>query len=116
MTSNVISAVNTTGQCASTTQPRGHTQGSKRTRGGKTVQTDVPPAKRATQLTRSPTEESQPLALTEADIPWIVNAVKKGLSESSASTQINDTLPTDQEDKEDFDFSRECYISLLVPF
>ena len=42
--------------------------------------------------------------------------MKKGLSESSASTQISDILPTDQEQEEEFDFSSECYISLIVPF
>ena len=52
----------------------------------------------------------------EADIPRIVDAVRKGLSQPSASTQISDALPTDQEQEEEFDFSGECYINLIIPF
>ena len=116
MTFNAIAAGNTAGQRASTTQACGRTQVSKRTCKDQTVQTDVPPTKRTTQRTTSTTEKSQPLALTEADIPWIVNIVKKELSEFLASTQISDTLPTDQEQEDKFDFSGEYYISLVVPF
>ena len=110
VTSQVISVWNNTGQCALTTQARGGTRGSKRTRGD-----HVLPAKRTTRRTSTPAEESQSPALTEADIPRIVDAVKKGLSQPSSSTQISDTLPTDQEQEEEFDFSGECYISLIIP-
>ena len=51
----------------------------------------------------------------EADISQIVSTVK-GLSEFLASTQISDTLPTDQEQEDEFDFSGEYYVSLIVPF
>ena len=110
-TSQAISVRNSTRQRAQTTQARGGTRGSKRTRGD-----HVPPAKRTTQRTSTPAEESQSLALTEADIPRIVDAVRKGLSQPSASTQISDALPTDQEQEEEFDFSGECYINLIIPF
>ena len=110
-TSQVISVRNSTGQCALTTQARGGTRGSKRTRGD-----HVPPAKRTTRRTSTPAEESQSPALTEADIPRIVDAVRKGLSQPSASIQISDALPTDQEQEEEFDFSGECYINLIIPF
>ena len=42
-------------------------------------------------------------------MPQIVDAVKKGLSEFSTSTQISDTLQPDQEDE--FNLSGKCYIS-----
>ena len=67
--------------------------------------------KRTTHQTRLITEESQPSALKEADILQIVDAVKKGLSDFAAGTQISNTLPTHQEDE--FDKNGEYYISLL---
>ena len=110
-TSQAISVRNSTKQRALMTQVCGGTRGSKRTRGD-----HVPPAKRTTRRTSTPAEESQSPALTEADIPRIVDAVRKGLSQPSASTQISDALPTDQEQEEEFDFSGECYINLIIPF
>ena len=110
-TSHVISVGNITRQRALMTQVRGGTRGSKRTCGD-----HILPAKRTTWRTSLPAEESQSPALTEADIPRIVDVVKKGLSQPLASTQISDTLSTDQEQEEVFDFSGECYISLIIPF
>ena len=60
------------------------------------MQSDIPLPKRITCRTSSTAEESQLSALMEADISQIVDAVKKGFSEFAASTQISDTLPTDQ--------------------
>ena len=54
------------------------------------------------------------MALMVADIPQIVDAVKKGLPEFLATTQISDTVPTDREDE--FDFISECYICVIVLF
>ena len=97
-TRNVTLAGDAVGQRASTTPGRGRP--GKRSRGGKTVPTDAPAAKRTTCCTGTTTEESQLTALTEADIPRIVNAVKRGLSEFAVGSQVSDTLQTDKE--EDF--------------
>ena len=72
-----------------------------------TVQFDVS----TTHYTRSSMEESQPSALTEVDIPQIIDAVKKGLSDFVAGAQVSNTLPTDEED---CNLNGEWYIILLL--
>ena len=74
-TGNAVVAKNATRQHASTIRGRGCT--SKRSCGNQTARTDAPPVKRTTRRTRSTTEESQPSALTGADIPRIVDAIKR---------------------------------------
>ena len=76
-TGNVMLAENASGQSTSTTH--GHGRTNKRSHGDQTIQTDAPPAKRTTHYTRSTTEESQHSALMEADIPYIIEAVKSRL-------------------------------------
>ena len=56
-------------------------------------------------------EESQPSALTEVDIPQIVDTVKKGLSDVVAGAQVSNTLPTDEEY---CNLNGEWYIILLL--
>ena len=104
---NTILAENATRQHASTTRGGGRT--SKRSHGDQTAQTDAPPAKRTTHHTRSTTEESQHSALMEADIPHIVNTVKRGLSDFTAGAQVSDILKTDEEE-EDFNPIGECMV------
>ena len=107
-TGNVVLAKNAAGQHTSTT--RGCRRTSKRSCGDQTAMTDAPPAKRTTRCTRSTTEESQPSALTEADILRIVDAIKKGLSDIVAGTQGSDTRQTDEEEEEDFNPIGECMV------
>ena len=101
---NAILAKNAAGQCASTTH--GHERTSKRSHIDQTAWIDAPPAERITRRTRSTTEESQHSALTEADIPCIVDTMKRGLSDF---VQVSDTLQTDEE-KEDFDLIGKCMV------
>ena len=105
-TCNAKLARDAAGQRASTT--RGHGRPGKRPRGGQTTPTDTPPAKRTARCAGTTTEESQPTALMEADIPHIVNAVKRGLSEFTVCSQVSDTPQTDEE--EDFDPTGECML------
>ena len=107
MTGNAVLAKNAAVQRASATSGRGRT--SKRSRGDQTARIDAPSAKRTTRRTRSITEESQPSALTEADIPRIVDAVKRGLSDFAAGTQGSDTRQTD-EGEDDYDPIGECIV------
>ena len=79
--------------------------------GDQTVQFDVSPAIRTTNYTRSSMEESQPSALTEVDIPHIIDAVKKGLSDFVAGAQVSNTLPTDEQD---CNLNGEWYVILLL--
>ena len=106
-TGNTVLAKNATGQHASTTRGRGRT--SKRSHGDQTARTDPLPAKRTTRRTRSTTQESQPSALTETDIPRIVDAIKRGPSDFAAGTQGSDTCQTDKKE-EDFDPIGECMV------
>ena len=108
MTGNAVSAKNVAGQCASTTSGCGHT--SKRSHRDQTARTDAPPAKRTTHRTRSTTEELQPSALMEADIPHIVDAVKRGLSDFTVGMQGSDIPQTDEVEEEDFDLIGECMV------
>ena len=105
-TRNVTLAGDAAGQRASTTRGRGRPD--KRPHEGHTAPTNARPAKRTTRRTGTTTEESRPTALTEADIPRIVDAVKRGLSEFTVGLQVSDTLQTDK--VEDFDPTGECML------
>ena len=68
---------------------------SKRSHRDQTVQSDGQKDNPSNQI------DYRRIPLKEADILQIVDAVKKGLSDFAAGTQISNTLPTHQEDEFD---------------
>ena len=86
-------------QAASTPRTRGRSEKRPREHSDQDSQTAAPPTKRTSlRRTRSATESSQTLPLTEADIPRIVDAVINGLQ---AGTQDNVATQSDDDDDRD---------------
>ena len=99
---NATSSINQaalTPWAASTPRTRGRSEKRPRKHSDQDSQTAAPPTKRTSlRRTRSATESSQTLLLTEADIPCIVDAMINGLQ---AETQ--DNVATQSDDNDDGD-------------